>query len=150
MIYLVLQSFGGSNLNLRTSKEVKSFRPQCNCRLQLKGVVFLTFLIFFIKSTYIYMIVNRCLLNFIEFNQINEYQFNINSIPKHIKIYTNIYKYIQDIQDIYKIPGGGQAAAARPGPEARVPVRPPPPGRRLVFCIYLLYLVYICIYLYIF
>ena len=27
-----------------------------------------------------------------------------------------MYKYIQDIQDIYKIPGDGQAAAARPGP----------------------------------
>ena len=27
---------------------------------------------------------------------------------------------------------------------------PPPPGRRLVFCIYLVYLVYICIYLHLF
>jgi len=43
---------------------------------------------------------------------------------KYIKIYTNIYKYIQDKQNIYKIPSGGQAAAARPGPKARVPVRP--------------------------
>ena len=43
-------------------------------------------------------------------------------------MYASIYKYIQDIQDIqdiFKKPGGGQAAAvARPGPEARVPVRP--------------------------
>ena len=41
------------------------------------------------------------------------YQFNK-------KIYANIYKYIQDIKDIYKIPGGGQAAAAaRPGPDVQ-------------------------------
>ena len=33
----------------------------------------------------------------------------INLIPTYIKIYQTIYKYIQDI---YKIAGGGQAAAA--------------------------------------
>ena len=45
-----------------------------------------------------------------------------------------MYKYIQQIQDIYKIPGGGQAAAARPGPEAPGPDRDrrlgAGPGRR--------------------
>ena len=65
---------------------------------------------------------------------------NTKYIRIYITIYTNIYKYIQDIQDIYNIPGGGQAAAARPGPEAP---GPRPPSRRLVCCIYL---VYICIY----
>ena len=45
-----------------------------------------------------------------------------------------------------------QAAAARPGPEARAQGRPGrlgggPGGRRLVVCIFL---VYICLYLYIF
>ena len=51
------------------------------------------------------------------------------------KRYPNIYKYIQYVQDINKIPSGCQAAAARPGPEPR-----------LVFCIYPVYLVYIWIY----
>ena len=37
-------------------------------------------------------------------------------IPKYINIYPNMYKYKQDI---YKIAGGDQAAAARPGPEPR-------------------------------
>ena len=46
------------------------------------------------------------------------YQKYTKNIPKYIP---NIYKYIQDIQDIYKIPGGGQAAAARPGPEPHRP-----------------------------
>ena len=36
--------------------------------------------------------------------------------PEYLQVYTNTYKYTQDIQDIYKIPGGGQAAATRPGP----------------------------------
>ena len=40
---------------------------------------------------------------------------------KYTKIYT---KYIENIQDIYKIPGGGQAAAARPGPEPRARAGP--------------------------
>ena len=48
------------------------------------------------------------------------------NIPKYIQIYTNIYK-------MYKIYAKYQAAARRRQP-----------GRRLVFCIYL---VYICIYL---
>ena len=52
---------------------------------------------------------------------------------KNTKIYPNIYKYMQDIQDIYKIPDGGQGPAPR--------------RRRLVFCIYLVYLVYFCIYI---
>ena len=45
------------------------------------------------------------------------------------KINQQVSKYIQDTI-IYKIPGGGQAAAARGGP----------PGRRLVFCISFMYL----------
>ena len=43
----------------------------------------------------------------------------INLIPKYIKIYT---RDIQDIyiQDIYKIPGGGKAAAARRNSRAKI------------------------------
>jgi len=78
------------------------------------------------------------------------------SILKYIKIYTNIYKYmqdIQDIQDICKTQGGGQAVAARPGPDARVPVRPgrlgAGPGRRRMaaaWCfVFILYILYICV-----
>jgi len=57
-------------------------------------------------------------------------------------------KYIQDIQDIHKIPGGGQAAAARPGPEARAPVRPGllgagPGRRRLAAAWHFVYILYI-------
>ena len=83
------------------------------------------------------------------------YEFNTNLTPnisKYIKVYTSIYKYIQDIQNIYKIPGGGKAAAARPGPEAPGPDRDPRlgagPGRRLAAAwYYILYIfVYICIY----
>ena len=37
------------------------------------------------------------------------------------QIYQNISKYVQDIQDIYNMPSGGQAAAARPGPEPHGP-----------------------------
>ena len=38
--------------------------------------------------------------------------------------YTKIYtKYIENILDIYKTPGGGQAAAALPGPEQHGPAR---------------------------
>ena len=46
---------------------------------------------------------------------------------KNTKIYPNIYKYIQDIQDIYKIPGGGQAAG--PEPRARAGPCGSGPGR---------------------
>ena len=70
----------------------------------------------------------------------------------HIEDIQNIYKYIQDI---YKIPGGGQAAAARPGPEAPGPARARasgpgraaaawrPPGILYISCIYCIYFVYI-------
>ena len=61
-------------------------------------------------------------------------------------MHTNIYKIYARYTGFTRYTGGGQAAAARPGPEARVP----PPGRRLVFCTYLVHLVYICIYLYVF
>ena len=52
------------------------------------------------------------------------------------------------------MPGGGQAAAARPGPEAWVPVRPrrlgAGPGRpRLAaawYFVYILYILYIFVY----
>ena len=63
-----------------------------------------------------------------------------------IHIFPNIYTYTQGL---YKIPGSGQAAAARPGPETPGPDRGPrlgtgPGCRRVVFCTYL---VYICVYL---
>jgi len=78
-------------------------------------------------------------------------------IATYMKIYTNIYIYIYIYIYIlvYKIPSGG--GAALPGPAPRRPGRPlarasgpgraTRPRRRLVFCIYL---VYICIYLYMF
>ena len=46
---------------------------------------------------------------------------------------------LKHTQEIYKIPGGGPAARGR--------ARLPPPGRRLVFCIYFLYIFYIFLYI---
>ena len=62
-------------------------------------------------------------------------------IPKHINIYTSVYKDIENIQDIYKkrASGPGWAAAAWP-----------PPGILYISCIYCIYLhifVYIWVYL---
>ena len=58
----------------------------------------------------------------------------INLILQNIKIYANIYKYVQDIQDTYKMLGGGgpgRAAAAW----------------YFVYILHILYIfVYICIY----
>ena len=54
---------------------------------------------------------------------------------------TKLYqKYIQDVQDTYKIPSGSRPGPARPGPS---PGPRTGPVRRLVFCIYLGYLGYI-------
>ena len=66
--------------------------------------------------------------------------------------YTRYTRYIQNTR---RRPGGGGPARPRRGSRSGQVPRgragpPPPPGRRLVFCIYLVYLVYICIYLYIF
>ena len=57
---------------------------------------------------------------------------------KNTKIYPNIYKYIQDTQDIYKIPGGGQAA----GPEPHGPIS-------CISCIYLYIHVFGYIWIYV-
>ena len=72
---------------------------------------------------------------------------------KHIRniyeVYTNIYKIYTKYQAAARRRLPGQAPRRGPGP-ARAPrglAGQPPPGRRLVFCIYL---VYICIYLHIF
>ena len=73
------------------------------------------------------------------YQNISKYIHNIpKKIPKYIQLYTNIYK-------TYKIYTKYQAAARRrqPGPA-------PSRGPGLAFCIYLVYLVYICLYLDIF
>ena len=58
------------------------------------------------------------------------------TIPKNLKIYTrNISKYIQN---------------TRRKPAARGLAGLPPPGRRLVFCTYLIYGTYLYIYIYIY
>ena len=62
------------------------------------------------------------------------------------------------IQDICKIPGGGQAAAARPGPEPPGPDRGPrlgagPGCRRLAaawYFVYILCILYIFVYIWIY
>ena len=73
---------------------------------------------------------------------------NIQDIYKYIQKYTHIYKIYTNIYKIYtkyqaaarrRLPG--QAPRRGPGP-ARAPrgrAGLPPPGRRLVFCIYLVY-----------
>ena len=89
-------------------------------------------------------------LNFFLYSDLRPFVLFLDFV--NTKIYQNIYKYIQDIQDIYKIPGGGQAAATRPGPEARVPVRHgrlgAGPGRRRLAAAW--YFVYILNILYMF
>ena len=70
----------------------------------------------------------------------------------HQKKYQNIFKYIQDIQDKYKIPSGRRPGSS-PGPRMGRPRTPRPrtwaalgPGRtggRLIFCIYWGYLGYL-------
>ena len=49
---------------------------------------------------------------------------------KNTKIYPNIYKYIQDRQDIYKIVSGGWTVRSGPARRRRPgPARAKPPGR---------------------
>ena len=84
------------------------------------------------------------------------YEIYTKYIRNIYEIYTNIYKIYTKYQAAARRRLPGQAPRRGPGP-ARAPrglAGQPPPGRRLVFCIYLvyicIYLVYICIFLYIF
>ena len=76
--------------------------------------------------------------------------------PKHVpQIYLNVFKHVQNI---YKVLGGGQAAAARPVPEPPGPDRGPrlgagPGCRRLTaawYSVHIFYILYVFVYVWIY